>query len=66
MPLLLFQIYVSVIFIFMFFSFCWKEPEPPPPTDSTNQKIPMITSMLEEMEKQMQDAKLKDQVIKYM
>jgi hypothetical protein len=35
----------------MFFSFCWKEPEPPPP-DPAHKNIPMITSMLEEMEKQ--------------
>ena len=34
----------------MFFAFCWKEPEPPPP-DPAHKNIPMITSMLEEMEK---------------
>lgn len=48
---LIILIYVSVIFIFMFFSFCWKEPEPPPP-DPAHKHIPMITSILEEMEKQ--------------
>jgi hypothetical protein len=48
---LIILIYVSVIFVFMFFSFCWKEPEPPPP-DPAHKNIPMITSMLEEMEKQ--------------
>ena len=35
----------------MFFAFCWKEPEPPPP-DPAHKNIPMITSMLDEMEKQ--------------
>ena len=48
---LIILIYVSVIFVFMFFSFCWKEPEPPPP-DPAHKNIPMITSILEEMEKQ--------------
>ena len=48
---LIILIYVSVIFVFMFFSFCWKEPDPPPP-DPAHKNIPMITSMLEEMEKQ--------------
>ena len=47
---LIILIYVSVIFIFMFFSFCWKEPDPPPP-DPAHKDIPMITSMLEEMER---------------
>ena len=40
----------GVIFVFMFFAFCWKEPEPPPP-DPAHKNIPMITSMLDEMEK---------------
>lgn len=48
---LIILIYVSVIFVVMFFAFCWKEPEPPPP-DPAHKNIPMITSMLEEMEKQ--------------
>ena len=48
---LIILIYVSVIFVFMFFSFCWKEPEPPPP-DPAHKNIPMITSLIEEMEKQ--------------
>ena len=47
---LIILIYVGVIFVFMFFAFCWKEPEPPPP-DPAHKNIPMITSMLEEMEK---------------
>ena len=51
---LIILIYVAVIFIFMFFSFCWKEPEPPPP-DPAHKNIPMITSMLDEMEKQMEE-----------
>lgn len=53
---LIILIYVSVIFVFMFFSFCWKEPDPPPP-DPAHKNIPMITSMLEEMEKQEQENK---------
>ena len=48
---LIILIYVGVIFVFMFFAFCWKEPEPPPP-DPAHKNIPMITSMLDEMEKQ--------------
>ena len=40
----------------MFFAFCWKEPEPPPP-DPAHKNIPMITSMLDEMEKQMEENK---------
>jgi len=48
---LIILIYVSVIFIFMFFAFCWREPEPPPP-DPAHKNIPMITSILDEMEKQ--------------
>ena len=47
---LIILIYVGVIFVFMFFAFCWKEPEPPPP-DPAHKNIPMITSMLDEMEK---------------
>lgn len=53
---LIILIYVAVIFIFMFFAFCWKEPEPPPP-DPAHKNIPMITSMLDEMEKQMEENK---------
>lgn len=53
---LIILIYVSVIFVFMFFAFCWKEPEPPPP-DPAHKNIPMITSMLDEMEKQMEENK---------
>lgn len=48
---LIILVYVSVIFIFMFFAFCWREPEPPPP-DPAHKNIPMITSILDEMEKQ--------------
>jgi len=47
---LIILIYVGVIFVFMFFAFCWKEPEPPP-SDPAHKNIPMITSMLDEMEK---------------
>ena len=50
---LIILIYVSVIFIFMFFSFCWKQPTPPPP-DPAHKNLPMITSILEEMERQQQ------------
>lgn len=53
---LIILIYVGVIFVFMFFAFCWKEPDPPPP-DPAHKNIPMITSMLEEMEKQEAEAK---------
>jgi hypothetical protein len=53
---LIILIYVSVIFVFMFFAFCWKEPEPPPP-DPAHKNIKMITSMLDEMEKQMEENK---------
>lgn len=52
---LIILLYVGVIFIFMFFAFCWKEPHPPPP-DPAHKNIPMITSMLEEMEKQEREA----------
>merc|ERR1711993_47093 len=47
---LIILIYVAVIFVFMFFAFCWKEPEPPPP-DPAHKNIPMITSMLDEVER---------------
>ena len=53
---LIILIYVGVIFVVMFFAFCWKEPEPPPPNPA-HKNIPMITSMLEEMEKQEMEAK---------
>ena len=53
---LIILIYVGVIFVVMFFAFCWKEPEPPPPNPA-HKNIPMITSMLEEMEKQEMAAK---------
>ncbi|CAB4063718.1 unnamed protein product [Lepeophtheirus salmonis] len=54
---LIILIYVGVIFVFMFFSFCWKEPEPPPP-DPAHKNIPMITTLLEEMERK--EAALRD------
>ena len=57
---LIILIYVAVIFIFMFFAFCWKEPEPPPP-DPAHKNIPMITSMLDEMEKQMEESKKEEE-----
>ena len=57
---LIILIYVAVIFIFMFFAFCWKEPEPPPP-DPAHKNIPMITSMLDEMEKQMEENKKEEE-----
>ena len=57
---LIILIYVAVIFIFMFFAFCWKEPEPPPP-DPAHKNIPMITSMLDEMEKQIEENKKEEE-----
>ena len=57
---LIILIYVAVIFVFMFFAFCWKEPEPPPP-DPAHKNIPMITSMLDEMEKQMEENKKEEE-----
>ena len=57
---LIILIYVGVIFIFMFFAFCWKEPEPPPP-DPAHKNIPMITTMLEEMEKAESEKAILDQ-----
>merc|ERR1719411_1276898 len=57
---LIILIYVGVIFIFMFFAFCWKEPEPPPP-DPAHKNIPMITSMLDEMEKQIEENKKEEE-----
>ena len=57
---LIILIYVAVIFVFMFFAFCWKEPEPPPP-DPAHKNIPMITSMLDEMEKQIEENKKEEE-----
>ncbi len=53
---LIILVYVLVIFVFVFFSFCWKEPQPPPPNPA-HKNIPMITTMLDEMEKAEAEAK---------
>jgi len=50
-------IYVAIVFCYMFYAFCWKEP-PRPASDTDSKNIPMITSMLEEMEKEVSQEKL--------
>jgi hypothetical protein len=49
-------IYVAIVFLYMFYAFCWREPERPGP-DPDAKDIPMITSMLEEMEKEVSEDK---------
>ena len=44
-------IYVAIVFLYMFYAFCWREPPPPGP-DPDAKNIPMITSMLEEMQEE--------------
>ena len=57
---LIILIYLAVIFIFIFFAFCWKESDHPPPSPAHN-NIPMITSMLNEMEKQMEENEIEEE-----